>query len=212
TDATQRGEPVAVTRLWRLAVEFDIIQRRRTRAVPGGAAQLVNAALSGTGDPQQTLDLWCELADALIHPPDPAPASKERAPLRGWLQPWAPRFLGLLYAATATTGPADLDAVTKQLLHEYAQRLPRREPELFAALAAGTVRQTLADLTHHGAVTVTGTTITPDPRHAHTAALLGTTAWALHPQPGLTINLTDLGRHLVRQRLLSENAEAPLTH
>jgi hypothetical protein len=48
-----------LTRLWRLAIEFDIIQIRRTRVVPGDTADLVSAALSGAGDPQQTLDLWC---------------------------------------------------------------------------------------------------------------------------------------------------------
>src|SRR5262249_22652660 len=47
TDPRQRGEPPTVTRLWRLAIEFDIIQLRRTRAVPGGGAELVSAALSG---------------------------------------------------------------------------------------------------------------------------------------------------------------------
>jgi hypothetical protein len=30
--------------------------------------------------------------------------------------------------------------------------------------------------------------------------------WALHPRPGLAVGLTDL----VRQRLLAENADAPL--
>jgi hypothetical protein len=117
----------------------------------------------------------------------------------------------MLYTASVTSGPADLDALTDQLLDEYAQRLPPGDPELFAGLAAITVRQTLADLALHGAVTVTGAT-EPDPRHVATAAMLGTTVWALHPEPGLTIDLTDLGRHLIRQRLLAENADAPLIH
>jgi len=211
-DPGQRGEAPAVTRLWRLAIEFDIIQIRRTRIVPGAGADLVRAALSGAGSPQQTLDLWCELADALVHPPDPVLAPKGGANLRDWLRPWAPRLLGMLYTARASSGPADLEALTDQLLDEYAQRLPPGDPELFAGLAAITVRQTLADLAHHGAVTVTGATVEPDPRHAVTAAVLGTAVWALHAEPGLTIDLTDLGRHLVRQRLLAENAEAPLSH
>jgi hypothetical protein len=199
-----------VTRLWRLAIEFDIIQIRRTHVALGGGADLVSAALSGAGSPQQTLDLWCDLADALVHPPDPVSAPKDAGHLRDWLRPWAPRFLGLLYAASASSGPADLDALTDQLLDDYDQRLPPGYPELFAGLAAITVRQTLADLAHHGAVTVTGGTIGPHPRHEATAAMLGTAIWALHPEPGLRIDLTDLGRHLVRQRLLAENAEAPL--
>jgi hypothetical protein len=211
-EAGQRGEAVALTRLWRLAIEFDIIQIRRTRVVPGDTADLVSAALSGVGNPQQTLDLWCDLADSLVHPPDPVSTPKGGGQLRDWLRPWAPRFLGLLYAANASGGPADLDTLTDQLLYEYAHRLPPGDPELPASLATITVRQTLADLAHHGAVTVTGTAAEPDPRHAATAAMLGTTVWALYPEPGLTIDLTDLGRHMVRQRLLAENAEAPLIH
>lgn len=212
TDPGQRSEVPALTRLWRLAIEFDIIQIRRTRVALGAGAELVSAALSGAGSPQPTLDLWCELADALVHPPDPVSAPKGGAWLRDWLRPWAPRFLGLLYAASASSGPADLDALTDQLLDEYAQRLPPDDPGLFAGLAALTVRQTLADLAQHGAVTVTGGTVEADLRQAVTAAVLGTTVWALHPEPGLTIDLTDLGRHLVRQRMLAENAEAPLIH
>jgi len=42
--------------------------------------------------------------------------------------------------------------------------------------------------------------------------LLGTEVWAVHPEPGLGVGLTDLGRYLVRQRLLAENAEVPLGH
>jgi hypothetical protein len=211
-DPGQRGEAPAVTRLWRLAIEFDIIQVRRTRVALGGGAELVSATLSGAGSAAQTLDLWCDLADALVHPPDPVSAPKGGGHLRDWLRPWAPRLLGLLYVASASSGPADLDALTDQLLDEYAGRLPPGDPELFAGLAAITVRQTLADLAQHGAITVTRATDDPDPRRAVTAAVLGTTVWALHPEPGLTIDLTDLGRHLVRQRLLAENAEAPLIH
>ena len=61
------------------------------------------------------------------------------------------------------------------------------------------------------AVTATGLPDQHDPRHAATAALLGLPAWATDPQPGLTVTLTDLGRYLVRRRLLRENAHAPLT-
>jgi hypothetical protein len=40
--------------------------------------------------------------------------------------------------------------------------------------------------------------------------VLGTAVWTLDPTPGLTIDLTDLGRYLVRLRLVAENAHAPL--
>ncbi|GGM83718.1 hypothetical protein ACFFX1_36140 [Dactylosporangium sucinum] len=209
-DVGQRIDAPALTRLWRLAIEFDIIQLRRARVVAGAGADLLSAALKGEGSAEQTLDLWTELADALVHPSVPASAPKGGEQLRTWLQPWVPRYLGLLYAASATGEPADMDALTEQLLDEYDHRLPPGDPELFAGLAAITVRQTLAGLAHHGAVAVTGANGEPDPRHVVTAGLLGITAWAVHPEPGLTVDLTDLGRYLVRQRLLAENAHVPL--
>jgi hypothetical protein len=211
--ATEPGlstDAPVVTRLWRLAIEFDIIQVRRTRVVRGAGAAVVDAVLAGEADPEETLGLWRDLADRLVHPPAPASAPKGGERLRDWLKPWAPRSLGLLYAATAGGEPADLETLTDQLLDEYDHRLPPDDPDLFANLAALTVRQVLADLAHHGAVVVTGASGEPDPRHAATAALLGTATWAVHPEPGLAVGLTDLGRYLVRQRLLAENADAPL--
>ena len=135
---------------------------------------------------------------------------KAREHLHDWLQPWVPGFLGILYTATATGESADLDLLTDQLIDENAHRLPPGEPDLFAGLAAAAVRNTLADLAGHGAVTVTGVGDESDPRQAAAAAALGTTMWALQPEPGLAVGLTDLGRYLVRQRLLAENANAPL--
>jgi hypothetical protein len=82
--------------------------------------------------------------------------------LHDWLKPWMPRFLGLLYAANATGEPTDLDSLTEQLLEEYEHRLPPGDPELFASIAAVTVRQALADLAHHGAVVLTGADDEPE--------------------------------------------------
>jgi hypothetical protein len=211
TDIARSGGVPALTQLWRLAIEFDVLQLRRTRVIPGAGASLVTATLAGTATPTRALDLWSDLADALIHPPAPANGPKGSEHLRDWLRPWTPRFLGILYAATAAGDPADLGTLTDQLLDEYAHRLPPGDPDLFANLAATAVRNTLADLASHGAVTVTGANPDVDPRATAAAAALGTTTWALHPQPGLTATLTDLGRYLVRQRLLTENAHAPLT-
>jgi len=208
-DIDQPGGVPAVTRLWRLAIEFDVLQLRRTRVVPGAGAGLVAAALAENATPQQTLDLWSDLADALVDPPGPANGPKGFEHLRDWLRPWMPRFLGLLYATSAAGQPAALDTLTEQLLDECHQRLPSGDPDLFAGLAATAVRNTLADLAGHGAVTVAGATTDVDPGDT-AAAVLGTTTWALRPEPGLTVNLTDLGRYLVRQRLLAENAHAPL--
>jgi hypothetical protein len=208
-DIDQRREVPALTRLWRLAIEFDIIQLRRTRAVPGTGAKLVADALTGEGVADHTLNLWTGLADALIHPPEPPTMPKGGEHLRDWLQPWVPRFLGILYAITAGE-PADLDLLTEQLIDEYAHRLPPGDPDLFAGLAAAAVRNALSDLADHGAVTVTGVRDDVDPSQAAAAAALGMTTWALHPQPGLGVGLTDLGRYLVRQRLLAENANVPL--
>jgi hypothetical protein len=209
-DIDQRREVPALTGLWRLAIEFDIIQLRRTRVVPGTGAKLVADALTGDGAADQTLDLWTELADALIHPPEPPTMPKGGEHLRDWLQPWVPRFLGILYTATAAGEPVDLDLLINQLLDEYAHRLPPGDPDLFAGLAAVAVRNALSDLADHGAVIVTGVGDELDPSQATAAAALGMATWALQPRPGLAVGLTDLGRYLVRQRLLAENANAPL--
>lgn len=210
-DARVRAEAPVLTRLWRLAIEFDILQVRRTRVVPGAGANLVDAALSGEGSPEQTLDLWCDLVDALVRPTSPTTAPKGMERLHDWLKPWMPRFLGLLYAANATGDPADFDALTDQLLDEFEDRLPAGDPDLFAGIAAVTVMQSMADLANHGALVVTDANGEPHPRHAETAALLGTTVWAMRPVAGLQVGLTDLGRYQIRRRLSAENADVPLT-
>ncbi|MFI5893711.1 hypothetical protein ACIA5D_26755 [Actinoplanes sp. NPDC051513] len=202
------GTP-ALTRIWRLAIEFDVLQLRRTRVVAGSGANLIASALAGSGEPGQVLDFWCDLADELLDPPAPAAVPKNGEHLRDWLRPWMPRFLGILYTATATGEPAVLDTMIDQLLDEYERRLPPGDPALFAGLAAAVVRNTLSDLADHGAVAVAGIDDEVNDQQA-AAAAIGVAPWALHPQPGLTANLTDLGRYLVRQRLLAEGAHAPL--
>jgi hypothetical protein len=120
-----------------------------------------------------------------------------------------PRFLGILYSATASGEPAVLDTLIDQLLDEQERRLPPGDPVLFAGLAAAVIRNTLSDLADHGAVAVAGIGDEVNDQQA-AAAAIGVAPWALHPQPGLTVNLSDLGRYLVRQRLLAEGANAPL--
>jgi hypothetical protein len=145
-----------------------------------------------------------------VLPPAPANAPKNGEHLRNWLQPWMPRFLGILYAATASGEPAELDTMIDQLLDEYEHRLPPGDPALFAGLAAAVVRNTLSDLTDHGAVAVAGISDEEVTTQQAAATAIGAAPWALYPQASLTANLTDLGRHLVRQRLLAEGAHAPL--
>jgi hypothetical protein len=197
----------ALDRTWQLAIDFDILELRRTRIAPGDGAALVTAALSGGGDPTRTLDLWSDLADALVHPPVP----KGGDALQGWLDPWAPRFLGRLYgriAAGETT--VELEDATDDVIDEYASQLPPGDPDLFAALGAARIRTVLADLADHGAIAVTGLREDPDDRVAKAAAELGVASWSMQPVPGARVALTDLGRYLVRRRLLAENADAPL--
>ncbi|GAA3232283.1 hypothetical protein ACFO1B_20755 [Dactylosporangium siamense] len=188
------GEPV-LTNLWQTGLEFDVVQLVRGRAVRGPGADLVDAVLDGTAPVPAALELWTDLADVLIHPITPLHAEKGTEPLRRWLAPWAPMFLDLL---GATAGPADLQALTDRLLAEQAGHLPRREPELYRRIAGTAIRNILATLARHGAVTVTGFTADPDREAA--AAAAGTTTWAMAPEPGLTVELTDLGRHLMSVR------------
>jgi hypothetical protein len=207
-DRGTSGTP-ALSRTWRLAIEFDVLQLRRTRVVAGSGANLIASALAGVGERGQVLDFWCDLADELLDPPAPAATPKNGEHLRDWLRPWMPRFLGILYTATASGEPAVLDTLIDQLLDEYERRLPPGDPVLFAGLVAAVIRNTLSDLADHGAVTVAGIGEAVNDRPA-AAAAIGVAPWALHPHPGLTVKLTDLGRYLVHQRLLAEGANAPL--
>ncbi|MCK9902154.1 hypothetical protein CC117_25535 [Parafrankia colletiae] len=206
----RRGGTPALARLWQLAIEFDVIQLRRTRVVPGATAAHLQDALAGAGKPELTVELWTDLADVLIQPVEPPTKPREGEHLRDWLRPWVPWFLGSLYTATAAGEPADLDLLTDEVLDDHADQVPPGDPEMFAALAAASIRMTLASLADHGAVTVTGAPEDIDPRQAAAAAAIGTAPWAVLPSPGLTVDLTDLGRHLVRRHLLAENADAPL--
>jgi hypothetical protein len=206
----QLGGISSLTRLWRLAIEFDVIRLRRSQVVPGPGARLVADVLAGDTAPERALDLWCEIADALIQPQGPADPSKDDRHMQDWLRPWTPRFLGILYADTGAGDPVRLETVAEKLLDEYADKLPPSDPDVFAALAAALVRNTLAALAAHGVVTITATGDDVVTQQAAAFAALGMATWALHAEPGITVDLTDLGRYLVRQRLLAENAHAPL--
>jgi hypothetical protein len=206
----QVGGASSLTRLWRLAIEFDVIRLRRARIVPGPGASLVADVLAGDTAPEQALDLWSDIAGTLIQPPGPPNPSKDDKYMQDWLRPWAPRFLGMLYADTGADEPTRLDTVAEQLLDEYADKLPPSGPDVFAALAVAAVRNTLAALAGHGAVTITAPGDDVVTHQAAAVATLGMATWALHAEPGLVVGLTDLGRYLLHQRLLAENAHAPL--
>ncbi|GAA1573245.1 hypothetical protein GCM10009827_113980 [Dactylosporangium maewongense] len=186
------AEPI-LTPLWLLAIEFDVIQLRRTRVVRGPGAALVDDVLAGKTQPQEALDLWVDLADALIHPITPLHSEKGTAQLRQWIDPWTPLFLDQL---AVQQGKAELEKLTDQLIHEHGSRLPARDPDLFAGIAATAVRNTLASLARHGAVAVAGFADDPEAA-AEAAAMWGTAPWAVHPEPGVTVELTDLGRCLL---------------
>ena len=62
------GGTPALTRIRRLAIEFDVIQLRRSRVVAGSGASLMANTLAGAGEPEQILDFWSDLADELLDP------------------------------------------------------------------------------------------------------------------------------------------------
>lgn len=203
-----RDAPV-LDRTWQLAIDFDILQLRRTRIVLGRGAD----PLRGDAEDEEFLSLWAELADALIKPAAMPDAPRDRDLLDDWLQPWAPRLLGLLYAATAPDGaPTDLDVLVAQLLDEYASRLPASDPDMFAHLATTNLHHVLGALADHGAVAAdTDDAPEPDPVALAGSVVFGIPPWAVQPTKGLRIGLTSLGRYLIRQRLLAEGAHAPAT-
>jgi hypothetical protein len=76
-----------------------------------------------------------------------------------------------------------------------------------------TVRGTLAELAHHGAVTIAGASLPASQLSAPATALeaIGTPPWVLIDAPVVTARLTQLGTWAVRRALLTEGAQAPAT-
>jgi len=216
--ARLRNQP-AVAKLWRIALELDVIALRRRRVVPGGARPLLAAALRGDGRAEPVLELWDGVYGELMDQ-DAVVGNPELEMMRKWMRPWTPRFLGELYRRNGGTRFADVEKLTAHLLGQYAMEIPSGPDghEIFTTMAAKTILFRLSELSDHGAVEMDVPSLPdlPSPPDGAPDTMagafrsLGIAPWVTHTPAGLRVRLTDLGRYAVRQRLLAEGASAPL--
>lgn len=194
-----------LARRWRLALDLDVLRLHRTVVVPGPALRSAEQALDATADPQQTLDLYQELFDAAVTDPTHPGRSPIPPELDELLRPLAPRALGELYRQNR---PTDLHNLIEKLLYDHD--LPSADPTLETFVRART-RHGLLAAAEAGAVTVTvPEDAEVDDLQRRSAAALGEPIWAVFPIPDTQIDLTHLGRYIVRENLLAEGLTAPL--
>ncbi len=202
-----------LSRTWRLALDVEVLRLHRTRVVAGPALADVERATAGYADPEHVLAVWKGIADrAVTGPEDVADDADDGGPvprkqLAEFSRPWGPRALGELYRSA---GPAELDDLVDQLVDEYHGP---DAAEVLTMMAGAAVRAGLLAATEAGAVAVTDPTATDhevDEWLRRSRVVSGEPAWAVVPAPGTTVELTPLGRYLVRLNLLAEGSDAPL--
>jgi hypothetical protein len=200
------GDHIGLIRIWRLALEADVLRLHRTEVVAGPALAALESTLAGNADPEQVLALWQEIADIAVTGADlPATADDKLTRLREFSRPWGPRALGEMYRLERD---ADLDDLIDQLISDHHG--PTAE-EMLSIMIGAAVRASLLGAAKAGAVTVT----VPDdpdldPAIRDSATLLDEPVWAMLPVTGTRVRLTPLGQYLVRCRLLAEGTPAPL--
>jgi hypothetical protein len=188
---------------WRLALDVEILRLHRTAVVAGLAA--VERAMTDDADPEHVLSVWKEIVDVAVTGSTPlAPGDGSAPELEEFSRPWGPRALGDLYRAD---GPVDLGDLIDKLVTDYHG--PGAD-EMLAVLAGVAVRAGLLVGTEAGAVAVTVPTDIDTEMVRAASDLPGEPVWAVVPVPGTTVELTPLGRYLVRLNLLAEGTHAPL--
>jgi hypothetical protein len=206
----------ALSALWQLALEFDVLTLYRTRVLPGSGAALVDAALRGDGSGAEAIKLWADIYDELVQPETPPDPPMKAAPTREWMRIWAPRFLGLLYSHCPNGELTDFNDLTRELLTEQQRLIPEQDAEVFTTLAMMLVVKTLTDLEVHGGVQLKQVD-RPElpPGTKQVARATGTLASALlFAGAQMRVRLTDLGRYAIQRQLLPQPvfpppAEAP---
>jgi hypothetical protein len=201
----------ALSSLWQLALEFDVLTLYRTRVLPGSGAAPVDAALRGNGSGEEALELWSDIFDELVQPEMPPDSPTKDDLIREWWKIWPPRFLNLLYSRCPNGEFADFNDLIREILTEQQRVVPKQETEVFTTLATLAVVKTLVDLEDHGGVQISQVDRPELPPSAMQAArAIGTLAPALLLTGAeMRVRLTDLGRHAIQRRLLPQPAETP---
>jgi hypothetical protein len=194
-----------LTRGWRLALDVEILRLHRTAVFAGPGLAAVERAMAEVADPEHVLSVWKEIVDVAVTGPTPlAPGDGSAPELDEFSRPWGPRALGDLYRAD---GPVDLGDLIDKLVTDYHG--PGAD-EMLTVLAGVAVRTGLLVGTEAGAVAVTVPADIDTEVVRAARELPGEPAWAVVPVPGTTVELTPLGRYLVRLNLLAEGTHAPL--
>jgi hypothetical protein len=201
---------LGLLRCWWLALDAEVVQLHRTEVIAGPALATLEQAMAGTADPDHTLGVWKDIADIAVTGPTRLDTRDSRAAeLDEFCRPWGPRALGELYRADDVVAVDDL---VDALVTEYHGPAAN---EMLAMMAGTAVRTGLLAATEAGIATVQvppDVGISPDiaPLVDGSGSILGDPAWAVAPIEGTRVELTPLGRYVVRLNLLAEGSHAPL--
>jgi hypothetical protein len=191
---------------WRLAMDTEILRLHRTAVVAGPTLSVLERAVADDTDPEPILRLWKDIADiALAGPAQLVAGDTSAQQLAEFRRPWGPRALGELYRINE---PVQLDDLVDTMITLYHGS---DAGEVLAQVIGTAVRTGLLAGTEAGAVVVTvpaNAEIEQSVRRS--SVLLGEPVWVVAPIPGAHVELTPLGRYLVRLNLLAEGTDAPL--
>ena len=211
TDATHLRELPGLSRVWRLSLEFGVLELHRTEVVPGPARDVVARALHSDARPDEALALWCGLYDE-ASAPFHLDGNDGEDELWEWMAFWPPHFFGHLLAQAPNGELVSFAEIMEGVLREQDDRIPPADRELFTEMAMFVARTALSYVADHGGVEVSGDAPLAAPSEEAAVALrsLGLEPWAFLPVPGLKVRLTDLGRYAMREQLLTAGAIVPL--
>jgi len=201
---------LVLIRSWRLALDAEILRLHRTAVVSGPGLVALEQAVADDTDPHHTLGVWKDIADIALTGPTQLAAKDSPIPkLDEFCRPWGPRALGELYRLNE---PVQLDSLVDMLITDYHGS---DAEEMLAVMIGAAVRAGLLAGTEAGAVAVTvpaDAEIDGEIDHLvrRSGGMLGEPAWAVAPIAGTRVELTPLGRYLVRLNLLAEGSHAPL--
>jgi len=201
---------LVLIRSWRLALDVEILRLHRTTVVAGPALAAAERAVADDNDSEQALAVWKDIVGVALTGPTQLAVGDDPIPkLDEFCRPWGPRALGELYRINE---PVQLSDLVDRLITDYHGS---DAEEMLAVMIGAAVRSGLLAGTEAGAVAVTVPAdaeidTETDQLARHSSALLGEPAWAVVPIPGTRVELTPLGRSLVRLNLLAEASHAPL--
>lgn len=213
-DATRLRELPRLSRLWRLSLEFGLLELRRTHVMPGPDRNLADRVLRGDADPDEALALWRGIFDEVSLPVEGDGDGDDL--LQGWTAIWPPRFLRRLHVCSPHGEFLGLEEVMDSLLNEHPARMPGSlEREVLTEMAYLVVRMAISQLAEHGGVEVSGglDNAAAVPLSGDVTAAIrsvGFEPWALFPAPGTEVRLTDLGRYAMREQLLPKEETVTL--